>query len=327
METSAMDVVTCGELLIDFVATEVGVTLAQASLFQKAPGGAPANVAVGLARLGQRVGFLGQVGDDEFGHFLADTLRRNSVDVGGLRFSPEARTALAFVSLAAHGERDFMFYRHPSADMLWRPEDIDPAYIAHTRIFHYGSISLIHEPSRSATLTALGYAKESGAVLSYDPNLRLPLWPSADDARTGILAGWQYGEIIKVSEEELSFLSKEQTLEGAARSLWHQQLRLLVVTQGKAGCSYFTAESSGHVPGFIVQTKDTTGAGDGFVAGMLSGLLAADLSWERAVIEQALLRGNAVGALSTMQIGAMSSLPSLDAVQSLLQLAGTKKEN
>ncbi len=144
----ALDVVTCGELLIDFVATEVGVTLAQASLFQKAPGGAPANVAVGLARLGHHVGFLGQVGDDEFGHFLADTLANNVVDVGGLRFSSQARTALAFVSLLAQGERDFMFYRHPSADMLWRPEEVDRAYVARTRIFHYGSISLIHEPSR-----------------------------------------------------------------------------------------------------------------------------------------------------------------------------------
>ena len=126
MGIPAMDVVTCGELLIDFVATEVGVTLAQASLFRRAlPGGAPANVAVGLARLGHRVGFPGQVGDDEFGHFLADTLRSNAVDVGGLRFSSQARTALAFVSLLAQGERDFMFYRHPSADMLWRPEDVE----------------------------------------------------------------------------------------------------------------------------------------------------------------------------------------------------------
>jgi len=322
-----MDVVTCGELLIDFVATEVGATLAQASLFQKAPGGAPANVAVGLARLGHRVGFLGQVGDDEFGHYLADTLCQNGVDVRSLRFSSQARTALAFVSLLAQGERDFVFYRHPSADMLWRPEEVDRAYAAHTRVFHYGSISLIHEPSRSATMTALAYARAEGAVISYDPNLRLPLWSSPEDARSGILAGWSHAHIIKVSEEELRFLSCEQTLERAARSLWHEQLRLLVVTQGNAGCTYFTTEVSGHVPGFAVQPKDTTGAGDGFVAGMLSGLLAANLSWERAAIEQALVRGNAVGALATMQIGAMSSLPSLDTVQSLLQNAHKNNEN
>jgi fructokinase len=321
MENPVRDVVTCGELLIDFVATEAGATLAQASLFQKSPGGAPANVAVGVARLGHRAGFLGQVGDDEFGHFLADTLSRNAVDVSGLRFSTQARTALAFVSVLAQGERDFMFYRHPSADMLWCSEDVNLASLANTRIFHYGSISLIHEPSRGATLTALLHAKRSGAVLSYDPNLRLSLWPSPAVAKAGILTGWQYAEVIKVTAEELSFLSEEQTLEGAARSLWHPSLRLLVVTQGKAGCTYFTAETSGHVPGFAVHPKDTTGAGDGFVAGMLSGLLVADLIWERAVIEKALALGNAVGALSTTQVGAMSSLPSLEMVQTLLQQA------
>ena len=121
------DVVACGELLIDFVATESGVTLAQAPAFKKAAGGAPANVAVGMARLGYRAGFMGQVGDDDFGHFLADTLAESGVDVGGLRFCETARTALAFVSLRADGERSFMFYRHPSADMLWRPADADAA--------------------------------------------------------------------------------------------------------------------------------------------------------------------------------------------------------
>jgi fructokinase len=324
MEIPGLEVVTCGELLIDFVATEVGVTLAQASQFQKAPGGAPANVAVGLARLGHRVGFMSQVGDDEFGHFLADTLSSNAVDIGGLRFSTEARTALAFVSLLSEGERDFMFYRHPSADMLWRSEDVDPAYTASARIFHYGSLSLIHEPGRSATLTALTHAKRNGALLSYDPNLRLSLWPSPDAARTGILTGWQHAQIAKVSEEELLFLSEENTIERAVSSLWHEHLQLLVVTQGKDGCTYFTADTSAHIPGFSVSPKDTTGAGDAFVAGMLSGLLTANLSLEKSVIEKALTLGNAVGALATTQIGAISSLPTQEAVQSFLQEASTK---
>ncbi len=323
-ETPIVEVVTCGELLIDFVATEVGVTLAQASLFQKAPGGAPANVAVGLARLGHHVGFMSQVGDDEFGHFLAHTLSSNAVDISALRFSTQARTALAFVSLLPDGDRDFMFYRHPSADMLWRPEDVDPAYTANARIFHYGSLSLIHEPGRSATLTALTFARNNGALLSYDPNLRLSLWPSPEAARTGILTGWQHAQIVKVSEEELLFLSQESTLEQAIKSLWHPHLRLLVVTHGKDGCTYFTSEITGHIPGFSVSTVDTTGAGDAFVAGMLSGLLTANLSFEKSVIEHALTLGNAVGALSTTQIGAMSSLPSREAVQEFLQQADTQ---
>lgn len=314
-----MDVVTCGELLIDFVATKSGVTLAQASTFLKALGGAPANVAVGIARLGYSAGFMGQVGNDEFGHFLADTLRDYGVDTTALQFSTQARTALAFVSLLADGERDFMFYRHPSADMLWQPEQVDREYVTGTRIFHYGSISLINEPSRIATLTALEYAKSNGTLLSYDPNLRLPLWPSPDAARSGILNGWQHAEIIKVSEEELFFVSTQHTMEHAARSLWHDKLRLLVITQGKGGCTYFTPEASGHVAGFLVQPVDTTGAGDGFVAGMLVGLLERHLQWEKENIEKALLLGNAVGALATTQAGAISSLPTMQEAQAFLQ--------
>jgi len=314
-----MDVVTCGELLIDFVATKSGVTLAQASTFLKALGGAPANVAVGIARLGYSAGFMGQVGNDEFGHFLADTLRDYGVDTTALQFSTQARTALAFVSLLADGERDFMFYRHPSADMLWQPEQVDRKYVTDTRIFHYGSISLINEPSRIATLTALEYARSNGTLLSYDPNLRLPLWPSPDAARSGILNGWQHAEIIKVSEEELFFVSTQHTMEHAARSLWHDKLRLLVITQGKGGCTYFTPEASGHVAGFLVQPVDTTGAGDGFVAGMLVGLLERNLQWEKENIEKALLLGNAVGALATTQAGAISSLPTMQEAQAFLQ--------
>ncbi len=315
------DVIACGELLIDFVSTESGVTLGQAPAFQKAPGGAPANVAVGVARLGYRAGFLGQVGDDDFGHFLADTIAVAGVDVGGLRFSPEARTALAFVSLRNDGERSFMFYRHPSADMLWRPEDVDREYVAGTRIFHHGSISLINEPSRSATLAAVEYAREGGALISYDPNLRLALWPSPDAARAGILAAWPFADLIKVSEEELEFLTGDLDIERAARSLWSQRLLLLVVTRGPAGCMYFTPEGSGVVPGFAVHPVDTTGAGDGFVAGLLAGLLDCGLSRDAADLERALRLGNAMGALATTQKGAIPALPTRQAVEAFLREA------
>lgn len=313
------DLIACGELLIDFVSTQTGVTLAQAPAFMKAAGGAPANVAVGVARLGYRVGFMGQVGEDDFGHFLADTVAAAGVDVGGLRFSSEARTALAFVSLRSDGERSFMFYRHPSADMLWRPEDVDAAYAASTRIFHYGSITLIGEPSRSATLAALGHARAAGALISYDPNLRLPLWPSAGAARAGMLDGLQHADLVKVSEEELAFLTGETDPAAGVARLWHDRLRLLVVTQGAAGCLYFTAHAHGHVPPFAVQAVDTTGAGDGFVAGLLAGLLDHGLVWERAAIEAALRLGNAVGALTTTQRGAIPALPTRRQVEQFMR--------
>ena len=201
------EVVSLGELLIDFVPTTAGVALTEAEAFIMAPGGAPANVAVGLARHGVSPGFMGQVGDDAFGHFLAQTLRDNGVDTAALRFTPEARTALAFVSLKADGERDFMFYRHPSADMLYRPEAIDADYVVGAKIFHFGTISLISEPARSATLRAVGIAREAGRLVSYDHNLRLPLWTDAEVARATIKLGWSLAHVIKVSEEELSFLS------------------------------------------------------------------------------------------------------------------------
>ena len=315
------DVVSCGELLIDFVALRRGVRLVDAPAFRRAAGGAPANVAVGVVRLGRRAAFLGQVGDDDFGHHLAETLARAGVDVRGLRFSPDARTALAFVSLRADGERDFLFYRHPSADMLWRPEDVDRGVASATRIFHFGSISLIEEPARSATLVAMEIAREHGARLSYDPNLRLALWPSPEAARAGMLRGLEHAEIVKLSREELAFLTGSSD-PAAARQLWHERLQLLVVTLGAAGCAYLTPQEDGEVPGFTVPVVDTTGAGDGFVAGLLVGLLEQGLDWSKRAVEQALRLANAVGALVCTRRGAIPALPTRRQVQRLLTMSG-----
>jgi fructokinase len=322
-----IDVVTFGELLIDFVSTESGVSLIEAPAFVKAAGGAPANVAVGLARLGVSSGFMGKVGDDDFGYFLARTLAQNGVDTSALLFSDEARTALAFVSLRADGERDFMFYRHPSADMLIRPEEIDHDYIGSAKVFHYGSISLISEPSRSVTLAAVECAREHGLLISYDPNLRLALWPSAEAARQGMLAGWPFAHVAKVSREELAFLSGQSDLATGTAQLWHEQLRLLVITDGPDGCRYVTANAQGHIHGYHVETVDTTGAGDGFVAGLLAGLLANESAWERipdfelsrADLEDILRFANAVGALTTTQRGAIPALPTRNTVEALMR--------
>lgn len=314
-----VDVIALGELLIDFVSTESGVSLIEAPAFKKAPGGAPANVAVGLARLGVSSGFIGKVGDDDFGRFLAQTLASNGVDTSALRFSDQARTMLAFVSLRADGERDFMFYRHPSADMLLGPEEIDLDYIGAAKVLHYGSISLISEPSRSATLAAVEGAQERGVLISYDPNLRLNLWPSAEAARQGMLEGWRFAQIAKVSREELTFLTGLNDLEVAAQTLWHAGLRLLVITEGRDGCRYVTPEARGYIPGYRVQTVDTTGAGDGFVAGLLAGLLENERAWKNAAeLENVLRFANAVGALTTTRRGAIPALPIRDQVLELV---------
>ena len=233
------NVICLGELLIDFVPTITGTDLISAPAFKKAPGGAPANVAVGLARLGVSSAFMGKVGDDAFGHFLAQTLTEAQVDTGPLCFSSEARTALAFVSLRADGEREFMFYRHPSADMLFTPEEVDITAIQAAKLLHFGSISLIAEPARSATLHALTEAREAGCLISYDPNLRLALWPDPQSARVGLWQGLAEAQIVKISEEEVAFLTNINDLETARQALWHDNLQLLVVTRGTTGLCVF----------------------------------------------------------------------------------------
>lgn len=313
------DVITFGELLIDFVPTVSNVSLIDAPAFKKAPGGAPANVAVGLARLGVSTGFMGKVGNDAFGHFLVGVLKDNLVDVSTMRYSDEARTALAFVSLGSGGEREFMFYRHPSADMLFTPEEVDEQYIQSAKIFHYGSLSLICEPSKSATFRAIDIAQKAGLLITYDPNLRLNLWPDASAAKAGIMSAWQIANVIKVSEEELIFLSEEPDFQPAVRKLWHERLKLLVVTRGGKGCTYVTKSFVGDVAGFEIIPVDTTGAGDGFVAGLLKGLFEQPECWENESVVREICRfANAVGALTTTERGAIPALPSLQQVGELL---------
>ena len=313
------DAVCLGELLIDFVPTVTGTGLVDAPAFKKAPGGAPANVAVGLARLGATAAFVGKVGDDAFGRFLADTLAAAGVDVGALRFTGDARTALAFVSLRADGDREFMFYRHPSADMLLAPDDIDVDLIAGAKLLHFGSISLIGEPSLSATLHAVQAACDAGLLISYDPNLRLALWPDAEAARAGIMLGWPNADVIKLSEDELAFLTGDADPIRAGRSLWHERLRLLVVTRGSEGCIYLTPDQEGEVGGFRVEAVDATGAGDAFVAGLLSGLLTDPTVCDDAARLRDLCRlANAAGALATTERGAIPALPDRRRVRDFL---------
>jgi len=313
------DVICLGELLIDFVPTVTPTTLVDAPAFKKAPGGAPANVAVGLSRLGTSSAFMSKVGDDPFGHFLADTLADAGVDVGALRFTAEARTALAFVSLRADGDREFMFYRHPSADMLFTPDEVDEAAMQGAKALHYGSISMIGEPSRSATLHAIGLARRAGALISCDPNLRLALWPDAAAARDGLLHAIANAQLLKISDEELRFLTGSDDPSTARRQLWHDRMELMVVTLGAAGCVFFTSTDEGVVTGFSVEAIDATGAGDAFVAGLLHGLLQ-DRS---AIGEQERVRdlcrfANAVAALATTERGAIPAMPTAHAARQLL---------
>ncbi|KAI4384789.1 hypothetical protein MLD38_002892 [Melastoma candidum] len=316
-------VVCFGEMLIDFVPPKSGYSLAQAPSFEKAPGGAPANVAVGISRLGGSSAFIGKVGADEFGYMLANILRENKVDNSGMRFDENARTALAFVTNKADGEREFLFFRQPSADMLLRESELDIDLIKKAGIFHYGSISLIDEPCRSAHIAAMRIAKSEGSLLSYDPNLRLQLWPSPEAARDGIMSIWDQADIIKISEEEIIFLTGADDPNDEAMvldKLYHPNLKLLIITEGREGCRYYTKGSKGRVPGIEVNAVDTTGAGDSFVGGLLYALSADPSLYEDDDRLTKVLRfANACGAVTVTKRGAIPALPTKEAALEKMQ--------
>ncbi|KAJ1702603.1 hypothetical protein LUZ63_002382 [Rhynchospora breviuscula] len=321
---SGKNLIICfGEMLIDFVPDVVGVSLAESTGFLKAPGGAPANVAVAVTKLGGHSAFVGKFGDDEFGHMLADILRKNNVNDEGVLFDQHARTALAFVTLKANGEREFMFYRNPSADMLLTEAELNLDLIRRAKIFHYGSISLISEPCRSAHMAAMKAAKQAGILCSYDPNVRLPLWPSEDASREGILSIWKEADFIKVSDDEVAFLTQgDPQDEENVLSLWYDGLKLLVVTDGEKGCRYFTKDFKGKVAGFSVKTVDTTGAGDAFVGALLVSIEKDNSIFEdEEKLRKALLFSNACGALCTTQKGAIPALPTTEVANELIASA------
>ena len=307
-----MTVVCLGEILVDFVAREAGVSVGEAASFQRVMGGAPANVAVGVSRLGRSSAFLGCVGDDPFGRFLTAELRAEGVDVAGLQTTAAARTSLAFVSLDAAGERSFVFFRQPGADMLLAAAQLDRARLSRARIFHFGSFSLSAEPAASATREALRLARAGGALSSYDPNLRLHLWPDAEAARRAILPLIDQADILKLSAEELPIL----TADGDARSLWRNSLRALIVTDGGRGARLITPSGDWRAPGFRVRTVDTTGAGDAFVAALLARL-AEQPNALAAAPEETLRYACAAGALATTARGATTAMPTQKAIQQL----------
>ncbi|XP_010930218.1 fructokinase-1 [Elaeis guineensis] len=316
-------VVSFGEMIIDFVPTVSGVSVAEAPGFVKAPGGAPANAAIAAARLGGHVAFIGKLGADEFGVMLAGILKDNGVDDKGVVFDDTARTGLSFVTLGKDGERDFMFYRNPSADMLLRESELNLDLIKRATIFHFGSISLIEEPCRSTQLAAMEIAKKEGALLSFDPNLRLRLWESPKVAQALIMEIWKQSNIIKVSDAEVEFLTNKDTVEDdAVMNLWHPELKLLLVTLGGKGCKYYTKDFRGTVNGIAVKAIDTTGAGDAFVGAMLRKI-ADDQSalQDEEKLREVLRFANACGAITTTKRGAIPALPVEAEVLELLERA------
>jgi fructokinase len=311
----APEVISLGELLIDFVSLDRDVSLVESTGFKKAPGGAPANVAVGVARLGRTSSFIGKVGTDPFGHYLKQVLDDCSVDTSHLVFDDYARTTLSFVAQKADGVRDCMFYRNPGADMLLKPEEISEEYISQAKIFHFGSISLGSEDAKAATLKALEYAKKHKLLISYDPNLRLTLWDDLDLAKKEINSGFEHADIVKISEEEFEFITGCKTIEECTEYILNMGPQLVIVTLGGEGCFYSDGKNGGYVKGFEVDVLETTGAGDAFVAYVLSNLLDKIDKTQPIQLQvddefvQILTMANGAGALATTKLGAIPSLP------------------
>lgn len=314
--------ITCvGEALVDFVSTKNGVTLSNAPGFVKCAGGASANVAVGLAKLGVRSAYVGRVGNDSFGNFLRDELARKGVDISGVKLDRERKTRLAFVSLTTSGDRDFEFHeQHPAGERLIR-SDIDLAKLKASRVVHIGSFLLLNEPARSTAFALAKEIRRHGSMISFDPNLRLSLWRSRHEARSINVQMIKHTSILRLNQEEAYFLTGKRNIRSAVKHLRALGPSVVVVTLDKEGCYACTEQGSVFVKGFRVRAIDTTGCGDGFLAGLLAGLVKSSRTLEGISMESLYLScryANAVGALTAKKRGGISAMPGSAEVKQFL---------
>ena len=314
------DVVALGELLIDF--TDSGVSGQNNPVFEANPGGAPCNVLAMLRKLGKSAAFIGKVGNDLFGSMLRGVAENAGIDMSALVMDPAARTTLAFVKTLPGGDRDFSFYRNPGADMMLTPSDIPEAMLSKARIFHFGSLSLTHEPVRSATQKAVELAKAGKAIISFDPNLRPPLWDNLDQAAEQIRWGLAQCDVLKISDNELEFMTGETDFDKGAGKLLaeYPQIKLLNVTAGADGSYAYCGGLRVFQPSFrLGGTIETTGAGDTFCACVLHFVLEHGLEGLTEEALGSMLRfANAAAYLVTTKKGAIRSMPEKEQVEALL---------
>ena len=308
-----LDVVALGELLIDF--TPAGLSSAGMRLFEQNPGGAPANMLTAVSRVGLKTAFIGKIGADMHGDFLRSALDSVSIDTSGLITDPSVFTTLAFVSLSITGERAFSFARKPGADTRLSIDEINKDILSDTKIFHVGSLSLTDEPSRSATFEAVKLAKEAGAIISYDPNYREPLWDNVDKAMEMMRLMSEFADIMKISDEETSLLTPYKEPLEAGKYLVERGRKLVVVTLGEKGALVVSKAGYVEVPGFKSNVVDTTGAGDSFWGGLLARFLSENMDLDNISSKQMydIARfGNAVASLCVEKRGGIVSIPTLD---------------
>jgi len=317
-----MNLVCLGEYLVDFFPEEVGRPLVEVSAFHPTPGGAPANVAVAASRLGFKSAFIGKLGQDAFGEFLADVLVREKVETRGLRFDPIWRTTLVFLSKPDANSYECLFYRNPGADTNLQPQELDESLLRETRAFQFGSLSLTNEPSRSATRAAIAIAHAAGALVCYDVNYRPTLWKNADEARQMALEFIPLVDMVKVNETELALFGGEETMEQSASKLCALGPRFCVVTLGERGSYIQTALGDAFVPAFSVEAVDAAGCGDAFLAALLCTMTESP-KWQTELqpkrLRTYLRYANAVGALTATAQGVIPALPTAAKVDEFLR--------
>lgn len=314
-----------GEVLIDFIPQQKGAALKDVVSFERAPGGAPANVAAAVAKFGHEASMITKLGSDAFGDFLIEQLENAGVQTDKILRTSDANTGLAFVSLKENGERDFSFYRKPSADLLFNEEDIAPEWFRAGDVLHFCSVDLVESPMKQAHRKAIRLVKENGGLISFDPNVRLPLWDDSEDCRSAILEFIPEAHLVKISDEELEFITGIKEVEAAIQSLFKGNVEAVVYTKGADGAELYVKGRKWTSSGYRVDVQDTTGAGDAFIGGFLFKLLEAGATpGKLAEIlsekhEDILAFANASGALTAAGKGAISSLPDQEKVKNLIQ--------
>ena len=315
------DVVALGELLIDF--TDNGVSEQGNTMFEANPGGAPCNVLAMLQKLWNTTAFIGKVGEDIFGTKLKSVLEEVGIDTAGLIVDKEARTTLAFVQTFEDGDRDFSFYRNPGADMLLTEDEIDEKLIKHCKIFHFGTLSMTHKGVRKATKKAIKIAKEQGALISFDPNLRPPLWESLEAAKEQVAYGLGKCDILKISDNEIQWFTGEEDFDKGIKKLQKEyNIPLIVLSMGKGGSRAYFKDIKVEKPAFIQErTIETTGAGDTFGGCCLHYILEYGIdNLDKEKLEEMLMFANAAASIVTTRKGALRVMPSKEEVQEFIRV-------
>ena len=308
-----MDVVALGELLIDF--TSVSCDVDGYPTMAAHPGGAPANFLAALAKFGAKTALLGKVGKDAFGNLLVQTLKNAGIEIKGIVMAEDVFTTLAFVTLDETGDREFSFARKPGADTCISFEELDMSLIDEAKIFHFGTLSLTNDPAKTATQKAIAYAKSKGKLITYDPNLRKPLWSDLEEAKEQLLWGLGQADVVKISDDEVEFLFGMGAEEGAQHILDTYGVKLVFVTCGANGCFFQNAIAKGHVPSLTnIKVVDTTGAGDIFGGSAVWKLMQYNKAPEilnKEELEDIVSFACASAGYSTTKPGGISSVPSL----------------